>query len=354
LRHRLLLEEEVVAAATEAHGLEGAEKFVQEVCWRTYWKGWLETRPRVWESCLEQVGELSSGPRPEGWERATAGETGIECFDAWARELVETGYLHNHARMWFASIWVFTLGLSWPLGADFFMRHLLDGDPASNTLSWRWVAGLQTRGKTYLATPDNIARYTEGRFRPGAGVLATAAPPIVEKGPDPAAAPAKPDPRPGPGPVGLLLTEDDLTPETLFGPEDDVVAVAGFTSTDGRSPLPVSEAVRAFTDQAMDDALGRAGEALHAPATLLREPEAELAAWAREHEIRDLVTPFVPVGPARSRLERLRSRLAQEDLRIHQVRRRWDEAFWPQADRGFFRLKKRIGKILRELSIAGA
>ena len=61
--------------------------------------------------------------------------TGIEGFDDWARELVDTGYMHNHARMWFASIWIFTLRLPWALGADFFLRHLLDADAASNTLS---------------------------------------------------------------------------------------------------------------------------------------------------------------------------------------------------------------------------
>ena len=61
---------------------------------------------------------------------------------------------------------IFTLRLPWQLGADFFLRHLVDADPASNTLSWRWTAGLQTRGKTYLATAGNIARYTDGRFQP--------------------------------------------------------------------------------------------------------------------------------------------------------------------------------------------
>ncbi len=81
------------------------------------------------------------------WEQATTGRTGLACFDAWARELLDVGYLHNPARMWFASLWIFTLELPWALGADFFLRHLLDGDPASNTLSWRWVGGLQTPGK---------------------------------------------------------------------------------------------------------------------------------------------------------------------------------------------------------------
>ena len=62
--------------------------------------------------------------------------------------------------MWFASIWIFTLNLPWQLGADFFMQHLLDGDPASNTLSWRWVAGIQTKGKNYLARKSNIEKYS--------------------------------------------------------------------------------------------------------------------------------------------------------------------------------------------------
>ena len=65
--------------------------------------------------------------------------------------LKENNYLHNHARMWFASIWVFTLDLPWQLGAEFFMKHLFDGDAAANTLGWRWVAGIQTQGKNYLA-----------------------------------------------------------------------------------------------------------------------------------------------------------------------------------------------------------
>ena len=68
--------------------------------------------------------------------------------------------------MWFASIWIFTLGYSWESGADFFKRNLLDFCPASNTLGWRWVAGLQTINKPYLAMSDNINYFTNGRFNP--------------------------------------------------------------------------------------------------------------------------------------------------------------------------------------------
>ncbi len=152
LRRRLVLESDVVAAAIAAHGPEGAEKFVQEVVWRGYFKGWLERRPQVWASTRDGLErDLADLDKDRRLRRAVAdaeaGQTGLACMDAWAEELVETGYLHNHARMCFASIWIFTLGLPWRLGADFFLRHLVDGDPASNTLGWRWVAGLHTRGK---------------------------------------------------------------------------------------------------------------------------------------------------------------------------------------------------------------
>ena len=121
LRHRLITEREVVAAVLRQHSLTAAEKYVQEVLWRTYWKGWLEMRPDVWRRyCAERDFALHNALDANTIAAAEKGMTGIEGFDDWARELVETGYLHNHARMWFASIWIFTLGLPWTLGADFF------------------------------------------------------------------------------------------------------------------------------------------------------------------------------------------------------------------------------------------
>jgi deoxyribodipyrimidine photo-lyase len=167
VRYRLITEQETVTHVLGQHSLAAAEKFVQEVQWRTYWKGWLEMRPAVWRRFLdERDRQWHSFPDSRAESDVEKGLTGIEGFDNWAQELVETGYLHNHARMWFASIWIFTLRLPWALGADFFLRHLIDVDAASNTLSWRWVAGLQTAGKTYVATTDHIARYTNGRFAP--------------------------------------------------------------------------------------------------------------------------------------------------------------------------------------------
>ena len=153
IRQRMVTEAEVLQAVLARHGPQAAAKFVQEVFWRSSWKGWLEMRPAVWTQHVAErqtawnAVQTQAGLR-RSWEDACQGRTGIDAFDHWAGELTQTGYLHDHARMGFASIWIFTLRLLWALGADFFLRHLLDGDPASNTLGWRWVAGLQTRGKT--------------------------------------------------------------------------------------------------------------------------------------------------------------------------------------------------------------
>ena len=72
--------------------------------------------------------------------------------------------MHNHTRMWFASTWIFNLDLQWQLGVKFFFKHLFDGDAASNLLSWRWVAGLQTKGKQYLVPSSNLRKFSNNRF----------------------------------------------------------------------------------------------------------------------------------------------------------------------------------------------
>ncbi len=346
LRHRLLTEEEVIQAILGRYSLGTAEKFVQEVCWRTYWKGWLELRPGVWADYANSLNALQVDPQVAA---AETGETDIDAFNAWARELVETGYLHNHARMWFASIWIFTLGLPWQAGADFFMRHLLDGDPASNTLSWRWVAGLQTHGKHYIARSSNISKYTEGRHNPEWRLNTQA---------DPLSGPPHPERRPlrDVGEVkaglrtGVLLHEDDLSPGYLLDVLPTApVACAALLSPSRRSPRTVSEKVIAFVDAAAKDALerwqGRLGT--RGPVT---HSVGEIVEWVKSEGLEQVVAPFAPVGPAASTLRSLRKRLGADGISLVECRRAWDSAAWPHATHGFFRFKKAIPELVADFA----
>ncbi len=165
ITHGVINEVEVINKSLKKFSYAKNEKFIQEVLWRTYWKGWLELRPDVWKDYLIELSKLRESFKGEqNYKNAIDGKTNIECFDYWVNELKNNNYLHNHTRMWFASIWIFTLELPWQLGAEFFMRHLYDGDAASNTLGWRWVAGVQTQGKHYLASEWNIKKFTNNRF----------------------------------------------------------------------------------------------------------------------------------------------------------------------------------------------
>ena len=165
ITHGVINELEVIKKSLNKFSFSKNEKFIQEVLWRTYWKGWLELRPNVWTDYLNELKKIREEFKDnQNYKNAIEGNTNIECFNEWIKELKETNYLHNHARMWFASIWIFTLDLPWQLGAEFFMKHLYDGDAASNTLGWRWVAGIQTQGKNYLASEWNIKKFTNNRF----------------------------------------------------------------------------------------------------------------------------------------------------------------------------------------------
>jgi len=166
ITHGVINELEVIDKSLKKFSFAKSEKFIQEVLWRVYWKGWLELRPNVWSDYLIELENVRNQfKNNQNYLDAIEGKTDIDCFNQWVVELKENNYLHNHTRMWFASIWIFTLELPWQLGAEFFMQHLYDGDAASNTLGWRWVAGVQTKGKHYLASEWNINKFTNNRFQ---------------------------------------------------------------------------------------------------------------------------------------------------------------------------------------------
>ena len=165
ITHGIISELELIKKSLGKFSFTKNEKFIQEILWRTYWKGWLELRPNVWTDYLDELKKIRNEFKDNAnYKNAIEGNTSIECFNEWVNELKNNNYLHNHARMWFASIWTFTLELPWQLGAEFFIKHLYDGDAAANTLGWRWVAGIQTQGKNYLASEWNIKKFTNNRF----------------------------------------------------------------------------------------------------------------------------------------------------------------------------------------------
>lgn len=345
VRYRMLTEHEIVAAVLARHRLQDAEKYVQEVLWRTYWKGWLEMRPQVWSRFVaERDRQRAALANPRWLAEAEEGRTGIEGFDDWARELVQTGYLHNHARMWFASIWIFTLKLPWALGADFFLRHLIDADAASNTLSWRWVAGLQTVGKTYLATADNIARYTGGRFAPKG--LATQAEALTEppmEAPSPLTDAARPD---AAIPSILLVTHEDMHPQSLI-PRAAVIRSAIIAADD---TLSWGDQARRFVALAADDAAARIATHYRCPANVVPSLDAAtLIETARAAGAQQILTAYAPVGPVAGLLAMLAPVLAAEGLPLVAVRRDWDSQFWPHASKGFFPFKQQMPALLDDL-----
>lgn len=353
LRHRILTETEVLQSVLGRHSASAAEKFIQEVYWRTYWKGWLEMRPSVWSDYRRDLDGALAAVRADGAladavERAEAGETDIPAFNAWAQELLATGYLSNHARMWAASIWIFTLRLPWEIGADWFLRHLLDGDPASNTLSWRWVAGLQTRGKAYVARASNIARYTDGRLNP-VGVLNETPEPLSGPAP-PQRRPVPPADHPAPGQrTGLLLTEEDLSPRFVLDQMDaPPLAHATLCSAARRSPRPVADGVMRFTRSALEDARQRWADKMGAHGPNADRAE-DIRDWAVAQKLEQVVTPYAPVGPTASALRAVEKLLGAEGIALVQVMRDEDAQAWPHATHGFFRFKERIPDLLTAL-----
>ena len=343
VRMRLVTEAELVGTALDHHGAQAAEKFIQEVFWRSYWKGWLELRPGIWDSyraalARDRATLATNGGLRKAYETAVGGATGIACFDAWMAELRETGWLHNHVRMWVASIWIFTLRLPWTLGADLFLHHLLDGDAASNTLSWRWVAGMQTAGKHYVARAENIRRHTLGRFDP-MGELDENPLPLEAPAPPPIRPLRPADARPT-GPVLLLLHEDDLHAESLLPPQAAVAAVGAIAVPERRGPTGCAPAVAGFVRRAVEDGLRRAAARFGAPAEML-EP-GEVARWAAGHGL-PVVTAWAPVGWTAEALDGLGTPLLR-------LRRDWDSACWPRATKGFFPFRESIPALIERLA----
>lgn len=346
LQKRLLLEEEVVAAARAWWGFRRVEKFIEEAYWRAYWKGWMEQHPETWDRWAAAVpgvrANLDDGARSTH-EAALAGGTDIDCLNVWARELRETGWLHHRARAWFASIWIFTLRLPWELGAAFFNEHLLDGDAASNILSWRQVAGLHPPGNAYLARADEIGRYAGAGLAPPAGRLATEGFPIIER-PLPR---TELVPRPtgwreaglteGAGRVGLWLHPEDLCAEVGSLGDAPIAAVFAGWPRGIAARAGWSAKVEEWTRGALEDGAERAGRRFGCAVERGEKPElaAAIVEWARAERLAAVLVHEPMAGPWRPDARAAEAALHAAGVRLVWIRRKWDADLWPHATRSF-------------------
>jgi len=327
IRYRVVTEEECVTRVLERHPFPVAEKFIQEIVWRTYWKGWLEMRPAVWERYVTDVTRLKDlHQNKSDYRAACEGRTDLPFFNEWVQELTDTGYLHNHTRMWFASVWIFTLQLPWQLGAAFMYHHLLDGDPASNTLSWRWVGGLHTKGKIYVARPDNIATYSAGRWTPKEDELARDPQPLPFDGevePTPLAPIAS-----APLPHGslVLVHDDDLSADLAaeFGSSELYYAIFEIPRSEQ------SERIRAHVDLLRSDTLKRTG------GRLINSVD-EVVSLTKELGVKEIHAMLPTVGFEHTSLMDLASKVSHHGISLVWHRRAWDARYMPLSRSSFFR-----------------
>ena len=355
IKHRLITEEEVLIEILKYQSPHSAMKFIQEVFWRGYFKGWLEQHPTVWshhnEKLIKEYTKLENNKFVrENYMSAINGETGIECFDFWCEQLKSTGYLHNHVRMWFASIWVFTLKLPMELGADFFMLHLIDADAASNTLSWRWVSGLHTKGKAYAARASNIEKFTNGQFNPS-GQLVEDINPLTENIDHPLVTLPQLDKSIQKDAV-LLVTEEDCSPETSLETKDlEVEILPLYLEKKYPQWIEPNNSVRFFSNTAVQNTCQRLGQLGVEKIDKTKWTDTILEASDRLGT-KNIIIPKVPVGAVKSKLRKVKKNLAKHDIYIYEHYKNYDIYTWQHASKGFFKLKKQIPNILHQLGLS--
>jgi deoxyribodipyrimidine photo-lyase len=328
ITHRLITEYEVTKKVLSKHPHQKVEKYIQEIFWRVYWKGWLELRPKVWSDFIEDLRAIEEN---ENYQKAINAQTNIECFNEWVHELKENNYLHNHTRMWFASIWIFTLNLPWQKGAEFFMRHLFDGDAASNTLSWRWVAGLQTKGKHYVAQAWNISKFTNNKYQKVE--LNENALPLTDSREYKLKA--------------LEISKEDVGSDTLLFFENDLhiesLKLKKYQNkfcvliSNEKRKIKLDEKVINFKKKIIDDQTKRFPDI-----KVLEETQFE--ELAEKNKNFDIIYPSIGEN-----LSFLKSIKKKKNLEYNFLVREGDEFCWQFSNKGYFNFKSNIPKIIQKI-----
>ena len=328
ITHGIINEKEIIKKSLNKFSFTKNEKFIQEVLWRTYWKGWLELRPNVWNDYLIELRNIREEfKNNKDYLQAIEGKTNIECFNEWVNELKENNYLHNHVRMWFASIWIFTLELPWQLGAEFFMRHLFDGDAASNTLGWRWVAGIQTQGKHYLASEWNIKKFTNNRFQ-NIMLNENAPPKISEKSYSVIKQnfnnPQDLDEK------NLIIFENNLSFEITDFKENIFKKIYIIINKNENKSIKLSEKVLKFKSLLMNDQEQRLKD---------KSIDCEIIDIGKIENIENCYILYPTVG------ENL-DYLSSKNIKLNFLYRNLDQISWQYCNKGFFNFKNYIPKII--------
>ncbi len=329
ITHGIISELEVIRKSLSKFSFSKNEKFIQEVLWRTYWKGWLELRPNVWTDYLNELKKIQKEFKDNiSYKNAIEGKTNIECFNSWVNELKENNYLHNHARMWFASIWIFTLELPWQLGAEFFLKHLYDGDAASNTLGWRWVAGIQTQGKNYLASEWNIKKFTNNRF--SNIKLNENVPPKINSKTYPTLKLEFDNPK-NFEEKDLLIFENNLSFETTDFNNQKFKKIFLISNDNENRTIKLSEKVIKFKSQLIEDQKKRLEE---------KSINCEII---NLNELQNITkNPYSLYPSVGENLDYINS----NNLKIEFLFRKLDKFSWQYCNKGFFNFKNYIPKII--------
>ena len=325
LRRRFISEEEILRIVLKNNDIKNIQKFIDEVFWRTYWRGWLEARPWVYSDYKRNKDNLLIPQK-----------TGIKCFDHWKEELIDTGYLHNHSRMWFASIWIFTLGFSWQSGAKFFEDNLLDFCPASNTLSWRWVAGIQTIGKPYIARAENIKEFTKEKFYPqnqlkenlnlnfsnlsNGKALQFNGKKFQLSGDEEN--------------IGLILNKNDLSINHYFDEKSIKYSSCLYVTKHGK------KLIEDFQNSLHQDICNNVDD------ITVTDNFEQIYEWLKDKKIKNLVIPYETIGNEIFTNKDFLKKLDLLNVNYKFFLRDWDFNAFPHCTKGFFNFKKIINELL--------